>query len=54
MEHRLIDEFHLFLTPVAVGRGVHLFEHITGAPPLTLLRATRLRSGVMVLVYAPR
>jgi len=32
MEHGLIDEFHLFLTPGAIGKGKHLFESIDTAP----------------------
>ena len=32
MEHALIDEFHLLLTPVAVGAGQHLFEGNPGFP----------------------
>ncbi len=54
MQHRLIDEFHLFLTPVAVGRGQHLFESIDSAPHLALQDVTRFESGVIVLVYAPK
>jgi dihydrofolate reductase len=54
IEHGLIDEFHLFLTPVAVGRGQHLFEAVEGAPRLELVDVTRFESGVLVLVYAPR
>jgi len=29
MEHGLIDEFHLLVTPVAIGRGQHMFEGST-------------------------
>lgn len=54
MEHRLIDEFHLFLTPVAVGKGTHLFESIDTAPHLDLVDLTRFDTGVVVLVYAPK
>lgn len=53
MANRLIDEFHLLLTPVAVGAGQHLFEAIEGAPQLTLLRLERFENGVVLLVYAP-
>lgn len=54
MQHGLIDEFHLFLTPVAVGKGTHLFANIDTAPHLALVNVTRFDSGVMVLVYAPK
>lgn len=52
--HNLIDEYHLFLTPVAVGRGKHLFADIDWAPHLRLLDLTRFASGVVVLVYGPK
>jgi dihydrofolate reductase len=54
MERGLIDEFHLFLTPVAIGKGEHLFESIDTAPHLRLLDITRLDNGVLILVYAPK
>jgi dihydrofolate reductase len=50
----LIDEFHFLLTPVAVGKGKHLFEDMNNAPELTLSDVTRFASGVLVLVYQPR
>jgi dihydrofolate reductase len=53
MQHGLVDEFHLFLTPVAVGRGQRLFERIEPAPHLVLRETTRFGSGVIVLVYTP-
>jgi dihydrofolate reductase len=53
MEHGLIDEFHLLLTPVAVGKGTHLFEEIDAAPALTLADVTQFSNGVLVLVYTP-
>jgi dihydrofolate reductase len=54
MDRKLVDEFHLFITPVAVGRGTHLFESIDWAPHLDLIDVTRFESGVVVLVYAPK
>jgi dihydrofolate reductase len=53
MKNGLIDEFHLLLTPVAVGRGQHLFEDIDWAPDLKIIDVTRFDSGVVALVYAP-
>jgi dihydrofolate reductase len=54
MEHGLIDEFHLFLTPVAIGKGKHLFESIDTAPHLRLVDVTQFDNGVVILVYAPK
>ena len=54
MEHGLIDEFHLWLTPVAIGTGQHLFESIGTAPHLRLLDVRRFDSGVITLIYAPK
>jgi dihydrofolate reductase len=53
MQRGLIDEFHILLTPVAVGRGRHLFEDIETAPALKLAEVTRFNSGVVILVYTP-
>lgn len=53
MEAGLIDEFHLLFTPVAVGRGQHLFEEIENAPALHLADVTRFNNGVLLLVYTP-
>jgi dihydrofolate reductase len=53
MEHRLVDEFHLLLTPVAVGTGQHMFESITTAPALHLADHTAFSNGVLLLKYTP-
>ena len=53
MEHHLVDEFHLLLTPVATSAGQHLFESITTAPALHLADLTAFRSGVVLLKYTP-
>ena len=54
MASSLVDEFHLLLTPVAAGKGRHMFEEIQGAPQLSLADVRRFASGVLVLVYTPR
>jgi len=53
MQHGLIDEFHLLVTPVATGRGRHLFEDIDGAPAMRLLDVKPFKSGVVLLTYTP-
>jgi dihydrofolate reductase len=54
VEHELIDEFHLSLTPVARGRGERLFEHLIDSPQLELQELTRFDSGVLLLIYTRR
>ncbi len=53
MRHGLIDEFHLLITPVAIGRGQHMFEDIDTAPSLNLADVTRFSNGVVILIYTP-
>ena len=53
IEHGLIDEFHLLLAPVAVGRGQHMFETVSSAPTLKLAEVTQFNSGVLLLIYKP-
>lgn len=54
LEYSLIDEFHFLLTPVAAGRGQHLFEDVQTQPHLTLVDMKRFTSGVVLLVYTPK
>ncbi|HMK96094.1 MAG TPA: dihydrofolate reductase family protein [Acidimicrobiales bacterium] len=53
MGHGLIDEFHVLLTPAAVGKGRHMFEELNGASQLRLAELRRFASGVVHLVYEP-
>ena len=53
MDHGLIDEFHLLLTPVAVGRGQHMFEGVGTSPSLRLAEVTQFSNGVLLLIYTP-
>ena len=47
----LIDEFHFFVNPAAIGDGMRVFD---GRAPLELLASTAYPSGVVVNSYAPR
>ena len=52
VEQGLVDELHLLVHPVVVGKGKKLFEE--GAKvPLTLVSATPFSTGVVHMVYAP-
>ncbi len=50
---RLLDELHLLVHPIAVGSGERLFADAGATLPLTLLRSTTFRTGVIHAVYGP-
>ncbi|UOQ53693.1 dihydrofolate reductase family protein [Hymenobacter cellulosivorans] len=50
----LIDELHLFVNPVAIGRGLPIFQDLNAAQPLTLVRSTAFACGIVVQHYEPR
>jgi dihydrofolate reductase len=49
----LVDEYRLFVYPVAVGHGRRLFEDATNLRRLELVETKRYRSGVVLLTYRP-
>ena len=50
----LLDELALFVHPVVVGAGRHLFEDGGGQVPLTLLESRAHHNGVVALRYSGR
>jgi dihydrofolate reductase len=51
LEHGLVDEYHFWLFPVAVGRGERLFEGFD-LTSLKLQDTTTFSTGIVVLVYS--
>lgn len=51
IEHDLIDEYHFWIHPVAVGKAQRLFDGIIDTLPLKLEGVQRFKSGIVVLVY---
>ena len=49
----LIDEFQVWLHPVAIGNGIPLFKSQSDMLSLRLLKTKTLCSGVLLLHYAP-
>jgi dihydrofolate reductase len=47
----LIDEYHLFVNPVALGRGMTIFGDIVAKHNLTLVKAQVFSCGIVVLTY---
>ena len=49
----LVDELHLLVHPIAVRKGMRLFDEGESTIPLTLLSSQTFATGVLNLVYAP-
>ena len=49
----LLDELHLLVHPIAVRRGMRLFDEDEAAIPLKLISTETFPTGVLNLVYAP-
>ena len=49
----LLDELHLLVHPIAVRKGMRLFDEGETPVPLTLISAQTFTTGVLNLVYAP-
>lgn len=50
----LIDEFHLFVNPIAMGRGSSIFAALDRAVKLELKKSVAYAGGVVLLHYEPR
>ena len=49
----LLDELHLLVHPIAVRKGMRLFDEGETAVPLTLISSETFTTGVLNLVYGP-
>jgi dihydrofolate reductase len=54
IKHGLIDEFHLFINPAAIGTGMSIFKELDRSQDLTLARSTSFDCGIVVLHYEPK
>jgi dihydrofolate reductase len=49
----LLDELHLLVHPIAVRKGMRLFDEGEATVPLELVSSETFETGVLNLVYAP-
>jgi len=54
IKHGLIDEFHLFINPTAIGNGMTIFKDLDRKQNLTLVKARSFDCGIAVLNYEPK
>jgi dihydrofolate reductase len=54
IKHGLIDEFHLFINPTAIGNGLTIFKELDHKQNLTLVKSTSFDCGIVVLNYDPK
>jgi dihydrofolate reductase len=50
----LIDEFHLFINPTAIGKGLPIFQDLDSNHNLTLVKSTSFDCGIVVLNYTSK
>jgi dihydrofolate reductase len=53
IKYNLIDEYHLFINPTAIGNGMTIFKDIEQKLNLKLVKATPFDCGIVVLCYQP-
>jgi dihydrofolate reductase len=54
IKQRLIDEFHLFINPIAIGNGMSIFKELDGKQKLNLVKSTSFDCGIVILYYEPK
>ena len=53
IKENLIDEYHLFVNPAVIGKGLSIFGGVEGKLALELAEATSFACGIVVLQYRP-
>ncbi len=53
IKEKLIDELHLFINPVIIGKGMPIFQKVLEKQTLTLLNSKQFDCGIIVLTYQP-
>jgi dihydrofolate reductase len=47
----VIDEFHLFINPAAIGNGMTIFKDLNGMQKFTLVKSIAFDCGIVLLQY---
>jgi len=54
IKHGLIDEFHLFVNPTAIGNGMPIFRELDSEQNLRLVKSISFDCGIVMLNYEPK
>lgn len=54
IKNGLIDEFHLFINPTAIGSGMTIFNELDSRQNLSLVKSVSFDCGIVVLYYKPK
>lgn len=54
IKHDLVDEYHLFVNPVAIGKGLTIFGDSEQRTNFRLVKSDVFSTGEVELFYAPR
>ena len=50
----LIDEFHLFINPVAIGKGMTIFKDLNEIQKFHMVKSVAFDCGIIGLHYEPK
>jgi dihydrofolate reductase len=50
----LIDEFHLFINPAAIGSGMTIFKDLKEVQKFTMIKSTQFDCGIVELHFQPK
>ncbi|MEJ2196156.1 MAG: dihydrofolate reductase family protein [Ignavibacteriaceae bacterium] len=53
IKNNLIDEYHLFINPTAIGKGLEIFRDVDSKLSLKLIKSTAFDCGIVVNKYKP-
>ncbi|MCB0632211.1 MAG: dihydrofolate reductase family protein, partial [Lewinella sp.] len=51
IRNRLVDEYFLFINPVALGKGMPIFEELETKQNLTLVESVAFDCGIVALHF---
>lgn len=51
VKEKLVDEFHLFVNPIAIGKGIPIFDKLDDWQKLRLIKTIQFECGIVLLHY---